>query len=194
MTVGLMLTWRVSESDGLETAWVEWNGGGLRARGRVAATRPEPYWLDYEVQTAADWTTRQLRVSAETAGGVRALDLRRDPKGGWSADGKPLPALAGALDCDLGLSALTNTMPVRRRGLHRVAGERTFAVAFVRVPELEVVPVTQTYTHLGLGRVRFTSGSFTAELALDADALVLDCPGMAHRLDRRGLPASPARG
>jgi len=186
-----MLTWQVSESDGLETAWVEWNGGGLRARGRVAGTRPEPYWLDYELVTAADWTTRRLRVSAETAGGVRALDLRRDPDGGWSADGLPLPGLAGALDCDLGLSALTNTMPVRRRGLHRAVGERSFTMAFVRVPELVVVPAEQTYTHLGPGRVRCSSGSFSADLTVDADALVLDYPGMAHRLDRREIPAFP---
>ncbi|WP_037909052.1 putative glycolipid-binding domain-containing protein [Actinacidiphila yeochonensis] len=187
-----MLTWRIPESDGFETAWAQWNGGGLRARGRVVGTRPEPYWLDYELVTAADWTTRRLRVSAETAGGVRALDLRRHDDGDWSVDGVPAPELAGALDCDLGLSALTNTLPVRRRGLHRVPGERSFTMAMVRVPDLAVVPSVQTYTHLGPGRVRYASGSFHADLTVDADALVLEYPGMARRLERREVPPTPA--
>ena len=46
-------------------------------------------------------------------------------------------------------------------------------------PSLAVVPLEQTYTALGDGRVRYVSGSFTAELTVDADGFVTHYPGLA---------------
>jgi hypothetical protein len=44
----------------------------------------------------------------------------------------------------------------------------------------------QAYTHLGLladgARVRYASGSFTSDLTVDTDGLVIDYPTMAHRI------------
>jgi hypothetical protein len=121
-------------------------------------------------------------VSAETADRTHELDLRRTRDGGWSANGEPLAGLEGAVDCDLGLSPLTNTMPVLRHGLHRTPGSRAFVMAWVSVPDLAVRPSPQTYTHLAAGRVRFASGSYRSDLAFDAEALVVEYPGMARRL------------
>ncbi|MEE4543162.1 putative glycolipid-binding domain-containing protein [Streptomyces sp. V4-01] len=188
-----MLTWRVSESDGLETAWLDLGGGTLRARGRAAGLLPQPYWLSYELETGADFVTRRLRVTAETAAGVRELDLRRAPDGGWTAGAEPLEGLDGALDCDLGLCPVTNTMPVLRHGLHQGGSERTFLMAWVRVPDLTVLPSVQTYTHLAPRHVRYASGGYRADLVLDEDGLVVEYPGMAARVERRPLPASSAR-
>ncbi|MEU8294255.1 putative glycolipid-binding domain-containing protein [Streptomyces pseudogriseolus] len=92
-----------------------------------------------------------------------------------------MDALDGALDCDLGLCPLTNTMPVLRHGLHRTPGEREFLMAWVSVPGLTVEPSRQTYTHLGPGRVRFASGDFRSDLTFDEDGCVVDHPRLARR-------------
>lgn len=145
---------------------------------------PEPYWIEYALETDERYATRRLHVSAEHSAGTRRLDLRQDD-GRWTADGRRLPELDGALDCDLGMSALTNTMPVRRHGLHR-GGERDFLMAFVSVPDLAVTASRQRYTHLERtatgSRVRYAAGDYRSDLEFDQDALVLVYPGMARRL------------
>ncbi|MFJ9035717.1 putative glycolipid-binding domain-containing protein [Streptomyces sp. NPDC102406] len=180
-------TWHVSASGGgHETAWIALGADGLRAHGRAMGLTPGPYWVTYALETGEDLATRRLRVSVEDADGARELDLRRDEVGRWTADGRELPGLAGALDCDLGLCPLTNTMPVRRHGLHLGPGERTFLMAWVAVPALTVEPSRQTYTHLGRtphgARVRYASGDFRADVGFDEDGLVLDYPGLARAL------------
>ncbi|MEV7601211.1 putative glycolipid-binding domain-containing protein [Kitasatospora sp. NPDC089797] len=180
-------TWKIDETDGLETAWITRTPTTLAARGRVAATRPAPYWLTYALETAPDFTTRRLQLTAHTPEATRTLDLRRDDTGRWSVDGTARPDLDGALDCDLGLSPLTNTPPVLRHGLHQGPGERHFLMAWIRVPDLTVHPSRQTYTHLrraadGTATVRYASGDYHADLLIDPDGLVRDYPGLAHRL------------
>jgi hypothetical protein len=187
MTVSHVITWEVTGSKGYETAWAATDGDALRARGRAVGTVPQPYWVAYELETADGFVTRRLRVTVETTERIRSLDLRRDDRGGWTADGERLPGFDGALDCDLGRCPLTNTMPVLRHGLHRGAGERRLLMAWVSVPELTVRPSWQTYTFLGPAgqggaRVRFGSGTFRAEIEFDRDGFVVDYPGLASRL------------
>ncbi|MEU3063373.1 putative glycolipid-binding domain-containing protein [Streptomyces subrutilus] len=186
-------TWEVTASGGLETAWVEIGRSpagpaGLRARGRAVGTDPEPYWLSYALETGEDLATRRLTVRVEDACRVRELDLRRSPSGRWTVDGRPRPDLEGALDCDLGLCPLTNTMPVLRHALHRRPGEHRFLMAWVSVPDLAVRPSRQTYTHLsrtpsGGALVRYASGDFAADVEFDAYGLVADYPELARRGD-----------
>ncbi|MEV6314794.1 putative glycolipid-binding domain-containing protein [Streptomyces sp. NPDC051776] len=190
------VTWRVTGSGGFETAWTELSGTALRARGRVVGTVPEPYWLTYELETGDDYVTRRLFVSADTASGEsRSLDLRRDEDGRWTANGRPLPEVTGADDCDLGLSPLTNAMPVLRHGLHTGPGEHDFLMAWVSVPDLTVTPSPQTYAHLGTtdhgARVRFTSEDFTADLELATDGQVVTYPSLAFRLQGPGTGLAP---
>ncbi|MGW2620095.1 putative glycolipid-binding domain-containing protein [Streptomyces sp. NPDC001500] len=192
MRASRVLSWSVSASGGYETAWTEADDGALRARGRAVGTTPQPYWVSYELDTADDFVTRRLRVTVETAERTRSLDLLHDGRGGWTADGQRLSGFGEALDCDLGLCPLTNTMPVLRHGLHRRPGERRFLMAWVSVPALTVRPSWQTYTHLGAHArggsvVRFASGSFRSDIAFDPDGYVLDYPGLATRL----LPPGP---
>jgi hypothetical protein len=85
--------------------------------------------------------------------------------------------LTDALDVDLSGSPLTNTLPLRRLGMV----ESTITVAWVLLPSLAVVPAKQSYRPLGPGRVRYSSGSFAAELEVDDDGFVVRYPGLAQR-------------
>ncbi|MBX9360907.1 putative glycolipid-binding domain-containing protein [Streptomyces sp. WAC04114] len=179
------ITWEVFASRGFETAWPDQGEGVLRARGRAVGIEPEPYWVSYALETGDGFVTRRLTVTAETGDGPRELDLRHDGHGRWTANGEPLPDVGGALDCDLGLCPLTNTMPVLRHGLHREPGEREFLMAWVSVPDLAVRPSRQTYTHLRPGHVRFSSGDFRTDLEFDEEGFVVDYPQLATRLTAR---------
>jgi hypothetical protein len=78
---------------------------------------------------------------------------------------------------------LTNTLPVRRLGLLGADNqEHTVQVAWVLVPSLEVVAGEQSYRTISDRQVRFRSGSFAADLTLDADGYVLTYPGLAARV------------
>ena len=183
MTAVPVLMWAGTDEWRAETASVALHEDRFTATGVQLGLTPEPYRLDYVLETTAAWVTRSLDVTATGNGWRRSLHLERTPDGRWSGD---LPALTGAEDCDLGLSPLTNTMPVLRHRLHERPGAVELTMAWVSVPDLEVHASLQRYEHLRTtptgALVRFTSGDFTADLAVDGDGFVLDYPDLARRV------------
>ena len=179
------VTWRVLPSGGLDTAWIDLRKSELVARGRAVGTSPVPYWVRYELETDADYVTRFLRVTVEGLERTGELELRND-SGRWEANGEPLSSLDGAVDCDLGLCPLTNTMPILRHRVHADPGRHEFLMAWVAVPELAVKPSRQIYTHLRRdergAHVRYESGTFTSDLIVDEDGLVVEYPQLATRI------------
>jgi uncharacterized protein len=215
MQRALIWTGEGEDQDGdwhVELATVELSESGLRASGIQLGAVPLPYRLDYRLDATADaFVTRSLHAEATGAGWARRLRLERDPSGEWAvevggegspdlgdaADEFPAPggdaaALGGALDCDLGLSPLTNAMPVHRHSLHAEPGEADFVMAWVSVPDFAVRPSRQRYTHLGgspdAGVVRFEEldgdgVTFTSDLEFAADGLVRLYPKLARRIE-----------
>src|SRR5712691_10642677 len=196
-------------------AWVKEDGGAefadvliasglgpadrLTASGMAIGSKPMGYRLDYKLETKSEFITSGLLVVARGEGWRRRLDLRRLRSGTWSARTKAegdvdQPAPGGdmtefddALDCDLALSPLTNSMPVLRHGLLEGGGPVDFLMAWVSVPDLSVHPSRQRYTFLRksgeISVVRYESESrdFIADLTFDADGLVIDYPGIGRR-------------
>jgi hypothetical protein len=215
VTQAIIWTGEGEDRDGdwhAEFAAVDLGEGALRASGTQLGAVPIPYRLDYRLDaTGEGFATRSLQVEVTGAGWERRLRLDRDRGGEWAVevggDGSPrlgpgagdLPApggdaeaLSGALDCDLGLSPLTNAMPVHRHRLDREAGSVDFLMAWVSVPDLAVHASHQRYEHLGRrgggGVVRFSSlegdeVTFTSDLEFDADGLIRVYPQLARRVD-----------
>jgi hypothetical protein len=91
-------------------------------------------------------------------------------------------ALGDAHFFDLGWSPLFNSLPVIRDGLLVTSAPRDYVMCWVDVPSLELSESRQRYEPLGDARVRFRSGSFSAEIQFDSDGLVLSYPGIARRV------------
>jgi hypothetical protein len=177
-----LLVWRGLEEWLAEAAAVVIDGGRLTASGTQLGAEPVPYRVDYELVTADRFVTARLSAVARTGGGERRLELLRHPDGGWTVDGAGRPDLDAALDCDLGNSPLTNTMPILR------AGGGDFVMAWVSVPDLAVHRSPQRYEAIDARRVRYVGldTGFSAELELDDDGLVVRYPRLAERLSSEG--------
>ena len=188
MAMARALLWRRLDMVGTDLALFDDGGAALSVRGVAIAAEPEPHSCRYGATTGDGFATRLLDVTAEGAAWTRRLRLERDAGGAWHASaegagvaGVDTAALAGALDVDVEATAFTNTLPIRRLGLLDAApGSRhTIVAAWVRVPSLAVVRAEQTYTVLGGGRIRYTQGTFEADLSVDEAGVVTHYPGYA---------------
>src|SRR3954447_26080030 len=121
--------WVKDDPFGVEFAEIAIAEDHLTAVGVAVGTAPFPYRLDYQLETGSEFVTTRLGVTSRGDGWRRELDLRRDVDGVWHAGmsqdghldlppaGVDTAGLERALDCDLGLSPVTNMMPILRHGL-----------------------------------------------------------------------------
>ncbi len=183
--------WRPWDEPGLEHVHVTFTADGMRAIGLILRKLGDAHLrCRYELETDAAWRTRRLSfaimASGETAGGRLALES--DGDGSWRANGEPQPDLAGCLDVDIQITPFTNVLPIRRLGLGAGASA-DISVVYVPIPDLTPRPAKQRYTCLEAlggtgGRYRYEGlfRNFTAELPVDADALVTDYPETFRRV------------
>jgi len=194
------IAWVKEIGTGVEFAEVELTDRRMKASGVAIGSDPIPYRLDYSFASRSRFVTKWIEVEARGQGWRRSLRLERDKLGEWDATWEShgealLPPPTGdmgelreALDCDLALSPLTNTMPVLRHDLLHGGGPLEFLMAWISVPDLSVIPSRQRYTFERTDElvsvVRYESGSrdFVAEIVFDDDGLVLEYPGLGHRL------------
>ncbi|WP_432983549.1 putative glycolipid-binding domain-containing protein [Dactylosporangium sp. CA-233914] len=189
--------WQRTDTTGGEFVTLD-DRRGLRAKGVAFAADNALYVCRYELHTDEMWVSTRLELTVEGGGWRRALRMER-AAGRWrvttSEQGDleralptaPMPGieepdrLHSVLDVDLYNSPLTNTLPVRRLGLHRApAGTKVeIEAAWVLLPSLAVLPCTQAYEVLGPGRVRYRSENFTADIQLTDDGYVADYPDLA---------------
>jgi hypothetical protein len=137
----------------MEVAHVEPRGSDLRAVGTQLGA-------SYELRYQLDGDLLRLELV-----GSRSLEVPR-----------------GDADFfDLGWSPLFNSLPVIRDRLLEAGPAREYVMRWVDVPSLEVSSSEQRYEPLGNRLVRFSAGSFTADIQFDEREFVVDYPGIARR-------------
>ena len=192
------IVWVKEEHGAAEFADVDVTRVRLTATGIAIGSYPVGYRLDYKLETRDHYVTSGLLVEARGAGWRRRLDLRRLFSGRWTArtsargqvdlppPGGDMALFKDALDCDLALSPLTNSMPVLRHGLLEGGGPVELLMAWVSVPDLRVLPSAQRYSFVrrsgDLSIVRYESSSrdFVAELSFDQHGLCLSYPAIGR--------------
>jgi hypothetical protein len=186
-----MLAWAGVDCLRLEAARVVLGERGLRAIGSLVNAQQEggeAYSASYSLATDETGVVQRLTVRTARAMGEQHVNLTRSEEGVWLVDhgqGAARTQFGGALDVDLAFSPLFNALPIRRLGLHRGAAVHDLPVVFVALPSLEVCRVSQTYRTVSLDEpaaVSISSDSWEVELAVDADGLVLEYPGLARRV------------
>jgi hypothetical protein len=202
-----LVAWRGPDPQRIDAASLALFDDRLHATGSSIATG---FAVSYQLTTVAGWITERLEVRVTVGDGQRDLVLVRDPAGAWSSIRTSTSAvdrhrsssslrtridhleLAGALDCDLGLCPLTNSMPILREDLIGAARRREqrhveLTMAWVSVPDLEVVASRQIYesgraTASGGAQIGFASDGFAEQIHVDSDGVVIDYPSIAQRI------------
>lgn len=199
VAVTSMLTWQAEDGIGLEGVRLLLHGGGFRALGRLVRA---DFTASYRLIVGDDGSLLRVSITSATATRERHLTLNRSEDGSWLADSGSGSARRGsydgALDVDLAHSAMFNSLPIRRLGLHRRPGDELVKMVFVTLPDLEVQLVDQRYCTAsnlddgGRAVIGFSWGEFSADLVVDADGVVLDYPQVATRIS--APVAAPAPG
>ena len=174
--------WESWNKTGLEHFSLHINEDNIQGIGIVIGDRGgTPYGLHYRVVADKSWRTREVWVQMTC--GVR-LHLFTDGQGHWQDDkGSPLAGLDGCIDIDIAATPFTNTLPIRR--LDMKAGDTSeLTMAYVPVPTLQMCSDRQRYTRLAERRFLYESAdrSFSAELNVDEDGLVINYPGLFRRV------------
>ena len=206
------VAWSKADPFGAELASVEIASDRMSARGVAIGSEPEPYRLDYELTTTEGFVTRRVVVTTIGQGWSRRLELEQSGassrrRGRWRVSAGQegdvdLPDAGGngdrlgrALDPDLGLSPLFNTMPVLRHRIHDGGPAEEFVMVWISVPDLSIHVSPQRYTHLVTRSaderlIRFeavgSADDFAADVVFDRDGLVVDYPGIAARIRAGG--------
>ncbi len=149
-----------------------------------------PFRVHYEISCSAQWGVRAVHIST-LGSSSQSLHLLTDGAGNWTTEvGEALPMLQGCLDVDISVTPFTNTLPIRRLAL-QPGSVATLNMAYIAAPQLHLQVKQQRYTCLDAtptgGLYRFESlaqgaVSFTAELPVDEDGLVLDYPHLFRRV------------
>lgn len=180
--------WQDWKNRGLEHCVYRKDADGIVLEGVVVGTRHGAYGGHYFVRTDRDFRTREVRV--EYVDGPR-LHVEANGEGNWLdvIGNRPLPALAGCIDVDIGITPATNTLPIKRLKL-QASESRHIRVAYV--PLLDQIDgdflpqfAEQRYTCLTPNRLYRYEGlfrAFTAELEIDEVGLVLDYPDTFRRV------------
>jgi hypothetical protein len=185
-----MLTWTSDDKQRLETVRVVLTDRGLRASGHIVSAAGEAFGVAYTLLVDPEGRSRRLTVQSDSGTGERTLSLSRVPSGQWVADHgsgpRTLTQVELALDVDLVASAFTNSLAIRRLGLHRNVGEATVTVASIGGPDPEVTALEHVYRSVSADAngavIQYTGPLGERELTVDADGFVLDLRGLSDRL------------
>lgn len=175
----------------------------------LGTSRTTDYVTSWALETGPDWVTSRLSVSVAGRGFTRWLVLTRSTHGTWATEtyahgdvryhGERMPdpgaahpeALEDALDCDLALCPVTNTMPILRLRAREGLAETELTMAWVDLPSLAVIPSRQAYSAAkpydpasghSVVRYRSVGDTFMADLTVDEDGIVIDYPRLARRI------------
>lgn len=174
--------WRRLDVPGREEARVTKTETGWHLTGQVTVEEARfVARLRYVIDCDPAWRTRSAVIDGEAGGAAVRFELTADGTGNWTLDGKPMDALNGALDMDLGFTPATNTLPIRRLG-PGIGDTAPVCSAWLRFPELRLESLDQTYTRETERSYRYRAlvdgDPFEARLDVDAFGRVIRYEGL----------------
>ena len=138
-----------------------------------------PCALDYEVVCDESWRTRSTVVTGLVGDEIVDVSILATAAGVWTMNGRDVDAVAGCIDVDLNFSPSTNTLPIRRLQLE-VGEEAEVRAAWLRFPSFELEPLVQRYRRLDEHAYHYESGTFSADVAVNAAGLVTSYEGFCE--------------
>jgi len=182
------LVWSRLDEPGMEHLHLTEEQNGITANGLIIAVAENvPSRMRYTVHCDASWHVHEVHVELLDRHTPK-IHLRANGKGHWTTDAnEQVASLTGCIDVDISATPFTNTVAIQRLGL-AVGEVAEIAVAYIKVPEMQVTSVTQRYTCLDNsddgGRYQYMGypSGYQAELVVDRDKLVVAYPELFMRV------------
>jgi hypothetical protein len=183
--------WSPWAGPGLEHLYLLQHQEGIVADGLILGVEEQaPFRARYEIHCDLHWRLRAVHLSV-LSGSSQSLHLLTDGEGFWTTEsGEAIPLLKGCVYVDISATPFTNTLPIQRLAL-QPGSSATLSMVYIAVPQMHVEVTEQRYTCLELassgGQYRYESltkgaSSFTAELPVDRDGLVVEYPELFRRV------------
>lgn len=173
--------WRRIDFPGLEILHLAKDANGVEAHATIIDAGEGQFSLQAVWKLDANWRSRSLELTQNSAAGVKTLRIERGQRG-WLVDERPRPDLAECLEVDVSATPFCNGLALH--GLGRRPGELT--ALYVDASDLSVQPSRQAYEQLGDRQWRYVdlgvAKGFTAILDFDADGLVTKYEGLFERV------------
>ncbi|WNJ91887.1 putative glycolipid-binding domain-containing protein [Bosea sp. 685] len=173
--------WQGLGGEGLEHLTISATAETVHAEAVVIGARGgTPYGVTYKIACDLDFSVRSFAVSTTDG---RGLEMTRRDGAWYDSRRGHLPDFDGCIDIDLAGTPFTNTLPIRRAAW-QTGTEHGFTMLYVSFGTFEPSVDAQTYACLGprLFRYKAADRSFTADLPVDEDGLVMDYPTLFQRL------------
>lgn len=150
--------------------------------------------LDYVVSVDPGWHTLACIVDGFIGPRSVTIAIARTDGGSWTINGVPAAAVERCDDVDLSFTPATNLLPIRRLAL-RVGERATVRAAWLRVPELDLQPLEQSYLRSADATYLYETagGSFRRTLTVDAVGMVREYPGLWTAVSAADGSQRPAR-
>lgn len=139
--------------------------------------------INYQLEINQQWEIQGLKINFVSDSSFN-ISLHRNEKKQWlNEKGEILSKLNNCTDVDITLTPFTNTLPINRLNL-AIGESKEIEVVYFDLPTNKFNPAKQRYTNLGNGVYKYEnlSSGFTSNLQVDDDGLVLNYPGIWHRV------------
>jgi hypothetical protein len=135
--------------------------------------------LSYAAECDAAWRTLRGEVRGNAGPREIALNVERQSSGEWLVGNRPVPALTGLVDLDLGFTPATNLFPLRRLALEP-GGSADAEAAWLDDERWVFTRLPQRYERRGVDAYWYESPTtgYTGMLRVTDDGFVRDYPGL----------------
>lgn len=172
--------WRRLDLPGHEIAYLRRHEQGWALSGTAIFTHEQqPCKLDYVIYCDESWHTIAANVTGQVSNREVDLSVAANEKNQWRVNGSECKAVSGCIDVDLGFSASTNLLPIRRLALE-VGDEAEVRAAWLPFPSLSLQPLEQLYRREARTKYRYESrgGRFVRSLDVDSEGFITNYPGL----------------
>jgi len=140
--------WEWVDRPELQAATVAFAENGISMTGVVVTQlNEEPLRLRYALSLNPAWQMQEANLEIESRQDASKLNMLCLPMG-WQVNGQMREDRASCVDIDIMGSPSINTLPIQQ--LRWQTGlTQDFWMAYIRLPDLVVLPVAQRYTDLG---------------------------------------------
>jgi len=139
--------------------------------------------VNYKLEINKKWEIQTVKIILQSDNSFN-ISLYKNKDNHWTNErGENLSQLNNCTDIDITLTPFTNSLPINRLQLN-IGESKEIEVVYFDLPSNKFSPAKQRYTNLGNGIYKYESlaSGFTANLQVDTEGLVLNYPGIWHRV------------